>query len=227
VLGLPLDDPGFHSSVLSEFRARLLRDNAEHLLLDTLLDLCREVGLLKTRSKQRTDSTAVLATSRDLSRLEQVGETLRQALNRLARSAPSWLRRHADPTWIERYGHRLTEYHLPQGAAERQALAGTIGQDGYHLLEEVYRPTTPAHVRALPAIETLRRVWIHQYYRCDDPAAPVLRWRTTAEVPPSAQHSSSPSDPDARYKRKRQTTWIGYTVQCDSFARNRAVMSGG
>ena len=40
----------------------------------------------------------------------------------------------------------------------------------------------------------------------------MLRWRTTAEVPPSAQHSSSPYDPDARYTSKRQSPWIGYSV---------------
>ena len=33
-LGLELTDPGFHFSVLTEFRARLVAGNAEHLLLD-------------------------------------------------------------------------------------------------------------------------------------------------------------------------------------------------
>jgi transposase len=60
-LGLPLDDPGFAqgapASVLSEFRARLLHDDAAALLLDAVLDCCRDTGLLKRRSKQRTDST--------------------------------------------------------------------------------------------------------------------------------------------------------------------------
>ncbi len=84
LVGLPLDDPGFDASVLSEFRARRLHDDATALLLDTLLALYREAGLLKARSKQRSDSTYVLATIRDLSRLENVAETLRHALNQLA-----------------------------------------------------------------------------------------------------------------------------------------------
>ena len=66
-LGLSLDDPGFHSSVLSEFRQRLLQGDAEQFLLAAVLDLCREVGLLKARSKQRTDAPSVLATMRELS----------------------------------------------------------------------------------------------------------------------------------------------------------------
>ena len=37
LLGLPLDDPGFDASVLSEFRARLLKDDATALLLDAVL----------------------------------------------------------------------------------------------------------------------------------------------------------------------------------------------
>src|SRR5918995_6617999 len=37
VLGLELTDPGFHHTVLSEFRTRLVTGEAEQLLLDTLL----------------------------------------------------------------------------------------------------------------------------------------------------------------------------------------------
>ncbi len=211
-LGLPLDDPGFDASVLSEFRARLLHDDAAALLLDAVLDCCRDAGLLKRRSKQRTDSTHILATIRDLSRLENVAETLRHALNQLAVAAPDWLREHADPAWVARYGTRITEYHLPESTAEREALVVQIGQDGYRLLSAVSGPTSPAHLRRLRAVATLRQVWVQQYYRCDDPAAPVLRWRTRAEQPPSSQIISSPYDPEARYKTKRDTAWVGYTV---------------
>ena len=53
VLGLDLTDPGFHHTVLSEFRTRLVAGQAEHLLLDTLLTLARTQGLLKTRGLYR------------------------------------------------------------------------------------------------------------------------------------------------------------------------------
>jgi transposase len=212
LLGLPLDDPGFDASVLCEFRARLLKDDATALLLDTVLELCRDAGLLKARSKQRTDSTYVLASIRDLSRLENVAETLRHALNQLAVHAPDWLHAHAEAAWVERYGRRITEYRLPEADAERQALVETIGQDGYRLLEALYQEASPIELRDLPAVQTLRQVWVQQYYRCDDPSAPVVRWRTADEQPPSAQIISSPYDVEARYKTKRDTTWIGYAV---------------
>src|SRR6266508_3164344 len=212
LLGLPLDDPGFDASVLSEFRARLLKDDATTLLLDAVLELCRDAGLLKGRSKQRTDSTYVLASIRDLSRLENVAETLRHALNQLALHAPDWLRAHAEAAWVERYGMRITEYRLPESEGERQALVQVIGQDGYRLLEAIYHSASPTELRELPAVQTLRQVWVQQYYRCDDPATPVLRWRTRDEQPPSAQIISSPYDPEARYKTKRDTSWIGYSV---------------
>src|ERR671938_398179 len=91
VLGLDLADPGFHHTVLSEFRTRLVTGEAAHLLLDTLLTLARTQGLRKTRGRQRTDSTPVLAAIRVLNRLERVGETLRAALNSLAVVAPAWV----------------------------------------------------------------------------------------------------------------------------------------
>ena len=42
LLGLPIDDPGFDASVLCEFRARLVDGEAEHVLLDRVLDACRD-----------------------------------------------------------------------------------------------------------------------------------------------------------------------------------------
>ena len=223
-LGLPLDDPGFDFSVLSEFRTRLLADDAEALLFDTVLTLLREASLLKARGKQRTDSTHVLAAIRELHRIENVGETLRHALNVLAVDAPVWLRTHADPAWVERYAVRIEQYRLPKTDAARQALARTIGQDGYQLLERIYAPTAPAELRALPAIETLRQVWVQQYYRSTIPPTPVLRWRSRDEQPPSARLISSPYDAEARYKTKRDTSWLGYKVHltetCDDETPN-------
>jgi transposase len=91
-LGLELDDPGFDFSVLSEFRSRLADGGAERVFLDELIEACKARGLLKARARQRTDSTHVLAATRDLNRLELVGETLRATLNALATVAPEWLR---------------------------------------------------------------------------------------------------------------------------------------
>src|SRR6266699_6748766 len=73
-LGLDLTDPGFDFSLLSEFRLRLVEAGAETLLLDRLLEVCKQRGWLKAGGKQRTDSTHVLARVRSLSNLECVGE---------------------------------------------------------------------------------------------------------------------------------------------------------
>ena len=101
-LGLPLDDPGFDSTVLCEFRARLLEGGSEQQLLDTVLAICRDRGWLHARGRQRTDSTHVLAAIRAHNRLETVRETLRHALNVLAELAPDWLLQHAAPDWSKR-----------------------------------------------------------------------------------------------------------------------------
>ena len=43
-LGLELTDPGFDFSVLSEFRTRLIDNQQETLLLDRLLEVCKQRG---------------------------------------------------------------------------------------------------------------------------------------------------------------------------------------
>jgi transposase len=223
-LGLELTDSGFNFSVLSEFRARLLTGDAEALLFDTVLSLFRDADLLKARGKQRSDSTHVLAAIRTLHRLENIGETLRHALNTLAGFAPAWLRQQADPAWVERYAHRVEQYRLPKGEPERAELARTIAEDGYRLLSACWASDAPAAVRELPAVMTLRQVWLQQFYRCDDPQASVVRLRSANELPPSAQTISSPYDPEARFTTKRETSWLGYKVHlsetCDDDTPN-------
>src|SRR6516165_7212191 len=136
-LALELDDPGFNHTVLSEFRSRLINGQAERQLLDTLLDRLGELGLIRERGRQRTDSTHVLAAVRVLNGLERVGETLRAALNDLAVLAPEWLQALAPPEWYPRYGKRVENYHLPKTDAAREELARVIAADGERLLAAV------------------------------------------------------------------------------------------
>jgi len=159
LLGLELTDPGFDFSVLSEFRDRLLTGSAAELLLDKLLERCRTLGLLKARGQQRTDSTHVLAAIRVMNRLELMAETLRAALNELATVAPAWLQGLAPLAWYERYGKRIEDTRLPQGTASRDAYAQIVGEDGFHLLDALDAPETPAGLRELPVIATLRQTW--------------------------------------------------------------------
>lgn len=215
-LSLELTDPGFDSSVLCEFRARLVSGNAEQLLLDKLLDVCRERKWLKARGRQRTDSTHVLTAVRALNRLQCVGETLRYALNSLAAAAPEWLREHSKPEWVERYAERAVDYPVEPGTEKRRALAEQIGVDGDALLSAIYAAPAPAWLREVPAVEMLRRVWVQQF--CIN--AESLRWRTDKEgIPASRAVISSPYDADARFARKGTTQWIGYkahlTETCD------------
>src|SRR5262249_11339298 len=57
-------------------------------------------------------------------------------------------------------------------------------------------------------------VWVQQFYQETGAEGEVvrLRWRTDAEIPPSAQFVGSPYDPEARYAKKRSTRWVGYKV---------------
>jgi len=188
-LALELTDPGFDASVLCEFRKRLLAGNAELLRFETMLTLFRQQGLIKAKGRQRTDSTHVLAAIQTLNRLECVGETLRQALNRVAAAAPDWLQSWVPVSWFDRYSRRFEEYRLPAEKPARYVLAEQIGGDGRQLLLAVYAPTTPAWVRELPAIQLLRQVWVQQFYASADEAP--LRWRTADDLPPAALLISS------------------------------------
>lgn len=217
-LGLELEDSGFHYSVLSKFRKRLLLAGAEESLLNQMLDLLQAKGLLKAGGTQRTDSTHIVGAIRNLNRLVLVGETLRHALDTLAAVAPAWLQSIAPKEWYKQYGRPLHEYKMPTKTAERDALARRIGKDGLTLLQLIYEDLEMVWLREIPAVQTLRQVWVQQYYQQEE----KLVWRSNKESPPFSKRIVSPFDIEARQAAKRDNHWQGYKVHltetCDADA---------
>jgi transposase len=210
MLGLSLSDPGFDYSILSEFRQRLVEGGKEKLLLERLLERCDELGLLKGKKQQRTDSTYVVAAVRSLTLLELVGETMRVTLNELAVIAPEWLQSVMKSEWVKRYGRHFDSYRLPKSKAKREALAVTIGEDGFVLLQAAYALEAPNLSSVSRMVAVMRMVWVQQYYRDGD----ATYWRTKKNYgqPPASVMISSPHDLDIHYCVKRTTEWQGYKV---------------
>jgi transposase len=90
------------------------------------------------------------------------------------------------------------------------------------VLRAIYDPATPVWLRELPAIQTLRQVWLQQFYAM--PHDQPRRWRSAEDLPPAPVLISSPYDPEARYGKKRETEWTGYKVHvtetCDDETPN-------
>jgi transposase len=176
--------------------------------LSTLTYKCQELSLLKPRGRQRTDSTNILAAIRDLGRLECITETLRYALNAVAKVAPSWLTNLASPAWYERYSKRVEESHLPRKPMEREEFAAQVGADGFKLMEAIYSSKAPPRLRQLSEVQTLRQLWLQQFYAPES----TVRLRSQEDRPPCVQQIRSPYDMEARYGTKRTTHWTGYKV---------------
>jgi len=221
LLALDLADAGFDFSVLCEFRGRLLQHEATERLLARLLDAARDGGLLKSRGRQRTDSTHVLAAVRTLNRLELVGETLRAALNAIAVAAPDWLRAVAPADWHERYDRRVEDMRLPDTPPKREAYAAQVGTDGFALLDALDRAGAPADPAALPEVAVLHRVWARHFERIEagadsggsagEPTGGRVRMRPVQGRGPG-DRVESPYETDARFRSKRATRWTGYMV---------------
>jgi transposase len=206
-LSLAPGEGHFDFSVLSDFRQRLLEQGAQDLLLEPILQVCRERGWLKERGKQRTDATLVLARIRSLSSLESVGESIRSVLNSLAEHDPDWLLSHLDEGWFDRYVHRFELARFPKEESKRQKLREDVGQDAYALLSALEHPQTPPSLQSLGEVGLLRQIF-EQHYQVRQGQA---HWRDGPAVL-NAERVLSPYDPDARSSRKRETSWDGYKV---------------
>ena len=215
-LGLELDDGGFDYSVLSKFRKRLLENGQEELLFSTMLSKLKEAGLLKAGGKQRTDSTHITGAIRLLNRVVLAGETVRHALDTIAAVAPVWLQTIAEPKWYKRYGKPVHEYKMPKDKEKRAALASQIGADGIALLTAIYEDLDMRWLAEVEAVETLRLIWIQQFYYEGE----QIQLRNKRDQTTATELLVSPYDTDARIGQKRQSYWRGYKVHltecCDA-----------
>jgi len=216
-LGLPLEDPGFDFSVLSEFRTRVTEHGLEEAALDALLAKLAAEGLVKARGKQRTDSTHVIAAVRGLHTIELAGESVRAALEALAVSCPDWLAaRFCTGDWTRRYGARIDSWRLPAGKRERDDLIIEYARDGYALVSACYEDTAPPWARELPAVQVLRTVLLQNFtVTTDDQGREVISRREPgleSGVPPAHLKISSPYDADARWGAKKDLLWLGYKL---------------
>jgi transposase len=205
-LHLPLNYAGFNFSVLSEFRDRVIQHGAEARLFDSVLGQLREVGLLKQRGRQRTDSLAILTKVRDLTRLERWVETVRLALRALLAADENWVRMTVPPTWEDIYGRPCIHEKLTQ--AERATVAERVGLDGQWLLERLQAEETPERLRDLPEVKVLVTVWQQQFR--------IVEGEFVAQEPGSYNGKTridTPHDPEARYSAKRGQGWVGYKLQ--------------
>jgi transposase len=234
-LSLELTDPGFDSSVLSEFRVRLVEHDLSRLCFDRVLARAGELGLVKARGKQRTDSTHVISAVRDLNRSELAGESVRALVEVLAAVAPGFLAGAVDLTdWSRRYGPRVSSWSGPRTAAEREKLTEQYGRDGRMLVEAVFAQTRLPWLRELPQVAVLCTVLRQTFLiQTRQDGREVMRRRTDDDgVPPGQHRLASPYDTDARWAAKGDDLfWLGYklhlTETCDDPAEGRAVARRG
>src|SRR6266436_2553632 len=170
-----------------------------------VLAALQEEGLLPKRSKQRLDSTHVLSAVAELSALECVRETLRLALEELAKGVAESERPDFWELFWERYVESKLDYK--SGVEVLKTKHRQAGQDCLCLLQ--WLEPMAAELRYGRAVELLRRVFAQQYQQ------------KAGQVKPVKEHATgvvqNPHDPDAqgsaKGKGKQKKTWVGYKAQ--------------
>ena len=206
-LNRQLGDPAFHPTTLVNFRQRLLDHDLSAVGFQAILDGLVEAGLVARQTRQRLDSTQMLARVSRMSRLECVRETLRLALQELEGTAATLAR----PDWWsvlwERYVESKLDYRTETTVLRQKMTAA--GVDGAQLLAWV-RQLSDAVPKAGQQVKLLERVW-DEHFEFD--SAAQLQQRE-AQPPGAVQN---PHDPQAQWAAKGQgkhrKEHVGYKVQ--------------
>ena len=204
-LNLKLSDQGFHPTTLVYFRQRLIEHAKTDVAMRAVLEALQKEGLIPKRSKQRLDSTHVLSAVADLSALECVRETLRLALEELAKGVAESERPDFWELFWERYVESKLDYK--SGVEVLKTKHRQAGEDCLRLLQ--WLEPMAAELRYGQRVELLREVFAQQYQQ------------KAGQVKPVKEHATgvvqNPHDPDAQWsakgKGKQKKTWVGYKAQ--------------
>jgi len=215
-LGIPSEWAGIDPSTLVYFRRRLVKHDLGKVALEAGLAAMRSAGYLKRHGAVRIDSTHVLACIADMSRLECVRETLRQAVNFLVAFGGST----AWEPWFSRYADRNPK-ELRNSSVER--LRSTMEQAGRDALDILARtPTLGDTVVKSEPVVLLQRVFDEQFEISETGAT-----KQRPSAPAGAVHN--PHDPEAEWCTKGtlgKDGWVGSKLQVCETAPEAIRQSG-
>ena len=223
VLGLELDDPGFHFSLLEVFRDRLEAHDKQRAAFGALLEKLKELGLIRKRQNQRLDSTHVLGHLRRLSRLECIAESLRLVLERLCRLlGEAAFRELVAAALRERYMDELATHKMDKQEVRRSLQAA--GKDTLMLLERIEVHCKNSRLSMLEEVQTLRRIF-EQYFEVTPEGGSALREPLLKGT--GKDRVATPHDPEARWSENRGKDWVGYKLQVTETAERPTEQADG
>ena len=209
-LNRQLGDRVFHPTTLVHFRQRLLEEELSALSFKAVLEALIEAGLVARNSRQRLDSTQMFGRVSRMSRLDCVRESLRLALEALAKE----LEPPARPPWWgrlwERYVESQTDYRAGSETLARKLVEA--GADAQQLLGWLALPEAKGLAQGTQA-QLLARVFAEQF----EWVAPAATVQPKAKEQLGSERVQNPHDPDATYAAKGQgeqkKEHVGYKVQ--------------
>jgi transposase len=206
-LDLPIDHPGFHSTSLVRFRARLLLHGKERLVFERSVELATELGLLSGSAEQIVDSTPMLGAAA----VQDTAVLVRAAVRKLIAAVAS-----VDSEAAEQLHRELVfDYSKPRAKPEgdwqdpdaRMALLTEVALDAERALRAVERCEELMAVAAVAeAAGVLREILGQEFEVSDDDVPRVRRGRGVRQI-------VSANDPEMRHGRKTPAKqFTGYKV---------------
>lgn len=216
-LGMEVGEPAFHPTSLVKFRERLIEHGLERLGFEAVLEQMRLAGYLPKRTKQRLDSTHVIGLVSHMSRLDCVRETMRLALEELAR-----IERLARPQtwelWWERYVESGVDYK-----SSSDVIRLKLSQAGRDALEALsWINGLPAAIRQGKAVKLLARVYADNFEVGAQGMVEARRLQPTGAV-------QNPHNPDAQWSSKdklKTKAWVGHKVQVAETVEDKPRVKG-
>jgi transposase len=192
----------FHATTLCRYRKRLIENGKMTIIFDRILELCREKGFIKERSKQRIDATHIVKHINRIATTDLLFRTVRALVEEIERKEPDFYQEHISDDIKERYGKPFSSFgYSKERRADKQL---ELIEDGFQLRAMVHRYGIQ-NLDQLTIMETVfsENVVIHEK---------EINGKTFLEIEEISapkQTIFDPKDTELKLGVKGKTKWVG------------------
>ncbi len=198
-LNLEVDYKGFHFSNLSNFRKRLIENEAEGMVFERFIKELEEKGFIKRSGKQRIDATKILGHIDDISKYECIGESMRITLLYLKKNHEEVYKK-IEKKLREKYSKKISDFRMTE--SEKARKFKKIGED-YLLIKRIIEKNKLNETKS--EIKRFNKIFSENFDIVNGKAEKTKR-KVKKKI-------CSPHDPEVNIGKHGAKTWKGYKMQ--------------
>jgi transposase len=195
----------FDSSTLCYFRRRLKENDKMCLIFDKILELVKEKGFIKKRTKQRIDATHIISHVNRISTTDLLFRSVKCVVEEIERKEIRYYENNIPEHIKERYSQNFSSFGLSK--AKRGEKQAELVEDGLYI-KRILKEDKPESLKELKQLAVMEKVFEENVIIKQKEINERI-FVEVKEIECPKQTIFDPRDPSIKLGKKGKKSWVG------------------